>query len=235
MMKKIPGILLCFVLMLGVLCGCGEAQPGTSGVPYEDKVYDEVIAYVKEVLTLPADATMPDGMEGIFEFGQIYGDEALDLMCYQYRDVNEDLVPELLIGVSMNEPGSYLRNQIYQVYTVVDTEPVCVISGSYRSSYSLLTNDNFGYFASDSAIHSILGEYSLEENGVVDCVSYYFTHETEENPEEIAVYYNTSGFFVPDLSEKTDLKLGGFETISEEMALRTLPLTEDARPLREYQ
>ena len=96
-----------------------------------------------------------------------------------------------------------------------------------------ILNTGINVTSMDEVIQEL--EFSLEENGMVDCVSYYFTHETEENPEEIAVYYNTNGSFGTDLSEKTDLTLGGFETISEEMTLRTLPLTEDARPLREHQ
>lgn len=230
MMKKLRVLGICLLMVSVLLAGCAQSQPSSESADtkpaFDIAVYDEILAEVKAVLSLSDEDVTPDGMDGIRELGAIYGEQALDLLCYQYRDVNDDGIDELLIGVSLDGNDGYLRNQIYLVYTVVNREPIRVLSGSYRSSYSLLSNNHFGHYGSAGAAYSIFGEFALAENGMLDCVCFYFTHETEENPEEIAVYYNTNGVFGTDLSEKTDLTLSDFEDLAEEMTLKTLPLED---------
>ena len=151
-------------------------------------------------------------------------DEAFDLLGYKYQDLNADNIPELLIGVSMNEPGSYLRNQIYLVYTVVDGTPQRILSSSARSSYSLLSDGTFAYFGSAGAAYSIFGEFALTQDNVLDCTNFYFTHEVNGDFENIGVYYNSTGNFDVVSSDLTELDLDEFWELEEELLLRTLPL-----------
>ena len=221
-MKKL--LLVCVLLICVVLAGCATKEPA-----FSISVYDEVLTQVKEVLALPEDAIIPEGMEGIREFGSVYGDEALNLLCYKYQDVNNDGIPELLIGFSMNEPNQYIGNQIYLAYTVLDGNPEQFLYATAKNSYSLLSDGTFANFGSDGAAYSFFGEFRLSEANGLDFTDYYFTHEIDGDFENIGVYYNSTGNFDVASSNLTDLTLSDFNELQEELILGILPL-EDPIP-----
>ena len=226
-MKKITVLAVCFMMLIAALTGCGNKT-------FDVSVYDNVLNEVKRTLALSEEAVAPEGMEGIFEFGQIYGDEALDLLGYKYQDVNGDNIPELLIGVSLNDAYPGVRNQIYLLYAVADGKPQQILSSSARSSYSMLSDGTFAYFSSAGAAYSIFGEFALTKENALDCTNYYFTHEVDGDFENIGVYHNSTGNFDVVSSNLTELSLEEFAELEEELLLRILPL-EGITPLRDFQ
>ena len=229
-MKKITVLFACLFAVCVLFAGCGQQGQSQQeslepmGEPFDFSMYDETLDQVEKVLALPADAEIPDGMEGIFEFGQIYGEEAEKLLGYQYDDLNKDGTPELLVGVSLNDENSCVQNQIYLVYTVKQEEPVQILSGYGRSSYSLLTDGHLAYFGSEGASYSIFGEYALNEENQWDCTDYYFTHEVDGDFGNIGVFHNTTGNFDVVSSDALSITLDEFFELEEELAMRAIPL-----------
>lgn len=230
MMKKIRVLFICAVYLCVMLTGCA----GNRNQAFDKSVYDTVLKEVKTVLSLPEEVTVPEGMEGIYEFSTIYGEQAQDLLGYQYQDLNGDNILELLIGVSLNEADSNIRNQIYLAYTVVNGNPEQILFSSPRSSYSLLSDGTFAYFASAGAAYSIFGEFTLTPENTLDCTDYYFTHEIDGDFENIGVYHNSTGNFGVPSSNLTSMTVDDFRDLEEELLLRTLPL-EDVTPLSSVQ
>ncbi|MBE7019184.1 MAG: hypothetical protein E7413_04845 [Ruminococcaceae bacterium] len=201
------------------------AQQGEVALDYDVSVYDEVIAEVKNVLALPAEEAAPEHMDAIREIGLVYEEEAETMLCYQYKDVNQDQVPELLIGLSAAGEDNYLQNSICCVYTVVEGAPNCVLYGHPRSSYSLLSDGHFANFGSDGE-YIFFGEFYLSAENQILCKDYYFTYESQGNAETISVYQNATGNPDAASSNVLDMTQDEFYELEEELALRTLPLTD---------
>lgn len=235
-MKKFTVLLSCLLMVCVLLAGCvkqEQAQKETAE-PFDFTIYDKALNRVEQVLALSQDAEIPEGMEGIYEFGQIYGEEAENLLGYQYEDLNQDGTPELLVGVSLEEGDVFLQNQIYLVYTAKEGEPVQILSARGRNMYSLLTDGHLAYFGSEGAAYSIFGEYALNEENQWDCTDYYFTHEVDGDFENIGVFHNTTGNFDVASSNALSITLDEFYELEEELTLRILPLS-DYIPLSDFQ
>jgi len=237
-MKKLLLIgLLIFCLFPAGCTNQNQTQPQSPepvGEPFDFTVYDQTLNQVKQVLTLPADADIPEGLEGIREFGGIYEDEAVKLLCYQYEDLNQDGICELLVGVNLEGTDSYTQNQIYLIYTLADGEPVQIVTGYGRNMYSLLADGHLAYFGSGGAAYSIFGKYSLNEENQLACIDYYFTHEVDGDFANIGVFHNNTGNFDVASSEALTLTLDEFFTLEEELASKTIPLS-DYIPLSDFQ
>lgn len=200
------------------------APQGEVALDYDVSVYDDVIAQVKNVLALPAEESVPEHMEAIREIGLVYEAEAESLLCYQYKDVNQDQVPELLIGLSAAGEENYLQNTICCVYTLVDGAPACVLYGHPRSSYSLLSDGHFANFGSDGE-YIFFGEFYLSSENQILCKDYYFTYESQGNAETFSVFHNAIGN--PDVASADVMNMteDEFYELQEEMVIRVLPLS----------
>lgn len=232
-MKKFAAVLSCLVACCLVFSGCLKQQK--EEYPAIDfSVYNTVLKEVKEVLKLPGDAQAPEGMEGIYELAQVLGENAEKELCYQYEDLNQDHIPELLLGVTNGGDTSFVQNQIYLIYTMENNQPLQILSGNSKNMYALLSDGHLATFASAGAAYSIFGEFYLEDDYQLHCKDFYFTHEVDGDFENIGVFYNSTGNFDVVSSNLQDISLQEFEELQVELALRTLPLF-DYIPIADFQ
>lgn len=78
---------------------------------------------------------------------------------YTIMDIDENGVEELLIGSIGNDEGTY--RMIYDLYTLVDDEPVLVFSGGERNRYYLCSDAAIANEASNSAFQSAVFYFRL--------------------------------------------------------------------------
>lgn len=112
-----------------------------------------------------------------------------------FQDVNEDGMPELLIG-KMREKDEFVHDKIIlALYTIVDGEPISIPKRWVRYYYWMLENGDFFHKTSIG-----LYDYRLERIAMVgDCTAFrvkelYFIREVFDRTDtDIACYYNTEG------------------------------------------
>lgn len=176
-----------------------------------------------------------EGELGILEVLSTEGTNAtLEMIGYTIQDISGDGIPELMIGaISENINSKFYGNIIYAAYTYTDKTPLFIFEGSARNSYRYLGRQNFLHQGSSGALYSIFGTYTLSPDGkALTCKDYYFTHEKEDNFEEIGFYHNTSGEWDPSVSKelpRTDQEFWQIESDLQEL-IENLELT----PLSKY-
>lgn len=89
------------------------------------------------------------------------GGDAIDNVGYAYYDVNNDGIDELLIGEIAEGD---LKGTIYDIYTMVDREPVHVLSGSARDRYYALEHGLIVNERSNGADDTEWQSYDIEPN-----------------------------------------------------------------------
>lgn len=196
-MKKTLVLMLSIGLIF-VLAACGSTPEVD-----EMNIYADVLANVHDILTDPAGrAEFAPGEMGIAEAATALGDEALDTVGYVLEDVDGNGVSELLVGVFEKPEGSFVKNELYAVYTCKENAPVLLLEGTARNAYSLMDNGSFFHYGSNGAIYSIFGEFDLKDDGTLESKGYYFTYEKNEDGSEIGCYYNTTGEWDPAVSQE---------------------------------
>lgn len=89
------------------------------------------------------------------------GGDAIDNIGYTFYDVNNDGIDELLIGEIAEGD---LKGTVYDIYTMVDREPVHVLSGSARDRYYALEGGLIVNESSSGADDSEWQSYDIEPN-----------------------------------------------------------------------
>ncbi len=161
-----------------------------------------------------------EGMSGLYEIASgMQGNEALGKVGYMIGSVNEDEVPELVIAyIDFKENEKAYGRNIYSVYTYADGEVVCLVDGYARNSYYLTKEGQFFNSGSGGAMYHGTALYDFPENAdSLQCAECYFTHERNDDVEDIAVYYNTTGSWDVNESEETDMLLDVFFAKEEEI------------------
>lgn len=185
-------------------------------IPYT-KIYNRILeSYLKFI---------HDGGEGELEGASgvteaimgLESEEALSSIGYRIQDVSGDGVPELLIGEYSDEDNGF-GTMIYAVYNCVNGVAECTFEGWYRNAYHWMGDNSFTYSGSGGAIYSMFGTAKLSKDGAsLEWQDYYFTHEKDENFEEILVYHNTIGKDEVKNSELTDIPLDDFWDLEAQM------------------
>ncbi len=96
------------------------------------------------------------------EFYALYktvGDSALDQMGFAYKDISNDGVDELLVGVIGEDDDSSV---VYDIYTMVDRMPVQVCSGTSRNSYRAMEYGGVANTFSGGAMEYGFNVYIIE-------------------------------------------------------------------------
>ncbi len=229
--------LLIFLLLLCVMLSACEKtnvnKPDNAGdkTDTETKVdyvvkYEDVLAKTYEFIkNIDSKVGPDDGMAGIWDAALALEDEALDEIGYTFKDLNGDDVSELLIGSFNNADDAFVNNEIYMIYTLKNDTPEFLLEGMSRNMYSLKDDGSFFNMGSNGAAYSIIGTYHISKDNEVVCDDYYFTYPDDNDPSIIEIYYNNTGIYVRDDSEKLDITLDDFWTLQEDAAKGTVKLT----------
>ena len=250
-MKRFLILLFSCVVLLCSMDSCGvppqnaEAQPSDNTIVSEpapqnpESVFDAEAAYAdilsecSQFLSAPKDSTeYPDGLFGIYEAAMVIGAEAADTIGYVFRDINEDSIPELLIGTFDKDSRAYTKNEIYAAYTHDGQQPVLLFSGWARNSYALTEDNTFDHHGSGGAAYSIYGEYMVSDGGEFQCIHAYFTYPKNEEMTEIGYYHNTSGIMDPAEAEEWSVTADEFWAAGDAIAAKTAKLS--ATPFSAY-
>lgn len=159
---------------------------------------------------------------------------------YLLKDLNDDGVPELLIGeisaagkYEQENGVSYSGSIVQAVYTLADGEALNILEGWGRNRYDWTDVGHFFNRASAGAAHYIFADYKLSKDGRgLDCDGYWFTYD-QENGDEVQLqhYYNTSGAWDPAASEQISADEFQSAEAKLEKKIAMLPLT----PFSQYE
>lgn len=241
-MKKIISIIMAMFIMLAGLTACkdnktekamssGEqAEKNTDASETEKVNYDTVYNSVLEefyymIKYASNQSEVKEGFTGAVEAAQAFEDEALSEIGYLISDINGDGIKELLIGISDDEEGVYVKNDIYALYTIKNTSPVLVAEGRSRNWYSLVDGGKIFNFGSNGAAYRIFGEYSLESNAELKCKDFYFSYDKDGSYTNIGFFHNTTGIYDMAQAKELDISQEEFEKKEEDLAKRTIKLT----------
>ncbi len=113
---------------------------------------------------------------------QSEGEKAYDTMGFAYRDISNDGVDELLVGIITddNEPSV-----VYDIYTMVDRQPTLVVSGTARNSYRAMEYGGVANYFSGGAMENGLKVYIITPGTNELFLQYgvkYDGYENEKNP-----------------------------------------------------
>ena len=206
--KKV--ICFCMMILLLLLCACTNEQKPT------DDVID--LLSVLDGTGMAAEAPYRCG--------------------YLLKDLNDDGVPELLIGeisaagkYEQENGVSYSGSIVQAVYTLADGEALNILEGWGRNRYDWTDVGHFFNRASAGAAHDIFADYKLSKDGRgLDCDGYWFTYD-QENGDEVQLYYNTSGEWDPAASEQISADEFQSAEAKLEKKIAMLPLT----PFSQYE
>ena len=234
---------LCIVLVCSTV-SCGTIPPGTSPVTADavttaesitdpavpsfdaNAAYADILSECYQLLTAPAEYTeYPDALLGIYETAMVLGVKAADTIGYVFRDLNEDTIPELLIGAFDKSDDAYTKNEIYAAYTYDGQKPVLLFAGWARNAYALTEDNTFYHHGSGGAAYAIFGEYAVSETGDFLCQNAYFTYPKEPDMTEIGFYRNTSGIMDPAEAEEWAVTADEFWAVDEALAAKTMALS----------
>ncbi len=118
-----------------------------------------------------------------FATGKNTDGDVLDKIGYAYQDINCDGIEELFVGI-IDEGEEADKNLIYDVYTMVDHEPVSVVSGNDRDRYYNHDNEFLVNIAMGGAGDSESILYALMSNSTEMVYQYGYKLDTAENKNE---------------------------------------------------
>lgn len=169
-----------------------------------------------------------DGDTGVWELVNGDAADAAAHVGYTFEDMNQDGIPELIIGYQDGETDNVFNNRILAVYSYVEERTTVVLEGWARNRYYYLGNGVFLSSGSSGASSSCIEICAFEDNRLV-VRDFYFTEIMDDNYEEIGVYYNTTGEWDVASSELLPMSVDEFWQMEEEFEpeivnLKLMPL-----------
>lgn len=209
----------------------------------EPSVYDSTLQSIYDAIISADEEKLLDieGMTGLAESARYTTvNSTLNDSGYAVKDINEDGIPELIIA-SVNERSDdkCYGSTLYSLFTFADEKVVCLLDGYARNRYDLFEDGTVYNNGSGGAIYYVSTTYKLPPNGnSLKCIECYFTHEKNEDFENIAVYHNTTGSWDISESEETDMTIDDFFEYTEKLgkqavSLELIPFSQykNAKPL----
>lgn len=105
-----------------------------AGIKGEDLYQDVLKKHVTAVTEKWNAARLEEeAMSPVYELiGKVYGEAALDQVCFAYSDLNSDGIEELLVGEIREEDQNFA---VYDIYTMDDHKPLHSLSGWKGNCY----------------------------------------------------------------------------------------------------
>ncbi|MCR5733402.1 MAG: hypothetical protein K6G22_02240 [Lachnospiraceae bacterium] len=156
------------------------AGAGTKG---EDLYKDVLSEYVNALSNISEDTMFENGdiSAEIYIAAASSEDDPLKDIGYAYKDINNDGIDELFIGVFANYE---FKGVVYDIYTIVDREPVLVVTGTARDRYYAYDNYAIVNVWSAGAGESGFDIYCLMANSTDLVLQYGYKYDSYENEEE---------------------------------------------------
>ena len=176
------------VQVMGTIAGTeGGFYTAGAGIKGEDLYQDVLKKYVTAINEKWNSALLEEeGMSPAYELiGKIYGEAALDRICYAYSDLTDEGVEELLVG---EIPDGEQVFKIYDIYTIKEHKPVHVLSG---------WNENW-YVVGELYLYNVYRGLNGEEYWSVHSPDYSIVYEKTKG------YSNGMDIFVIDPSRNED-------------------------------
>lgn len=158
------------------------------------------------------DRIMSEEDEFSFVFPMYMADSSyLDKVGYCFIDLDDNGIPELLIGVSDDEDteDTIHINEVYDLYTYIDGEIIHLASSGERWSYKLSEDNTILYGGSSGAASSNYKHMKLIENTSELYVIQDVFSEPDESWENVCWYLATGSKFDPEAGKMH------YDTISE--------------------
>lgn len=162
-----------------------------------NKTYDHVINSVYSSLSEAANGKYESnenkyGSYWIKEMADLYKDKVLENTGFAVKDIDEDGVPELIIGeIENNETNT--GSSVGIMYTCPADELKMVLEGWSRNSYTLLDEGVFLNIASSGAMSTSYKTYWIDsETCSLACDTNIFTAPIGEDGTEMGVYISQS-------------------------------------------
>ena len=193
MKNKLIVSILIVILVIG-LCACKKgATDSDSGKDFSEytKYYNEVLDKHYNNISDPKSVTVPsEGELGVIEACKIFEDTSLENIGYSLIDINNDEVPELVIGSSNPDYYAHVKNEIYALYGLKNNIPTPILEGNARNIYSI-TNENKLYnYGSNNAMNTYFASYIVSPSLELEYEHYYFTNQKSDNINEIGFFHN---------------------------------------------
>lgn len=239
MKKKICAVLAILMLLVSMTgCKGGATEPetalpagenpaentGENSADY-DSIYKSVLEeYYYMIKYANNQSEYKDGFMGVVEAAQAFEEEALSEIGYLISDINGDGVKELLIGISDETEGVYVKNDLYAIYTVRNNSPKLVAEGRSRNWYSLIDGGKLFNFGSNGAAYRIFGEYSLGNEADLIPIDFYFSYDKDGSYTNIGFFHNTTAIYEMAQAEELHIEQDEFEALEDALAKRTVKL-----------
>ncbi len=138
-----------------------EAAKEPSEAPEESDpavIYEDILSFYQE--QLENGWTSPEDASELWYWGET--PVSADIAGYEFRDMNGDGTPELLLSIKDESPYD---SMIYDFYTCIDGEVRHLFSCEEKSTWYLLENNELLFYTSDSDKTAKLARYKLDETG----------------------------------------------------------------------
>lgn len=206
----------------------GKVEKEEPEVDYED-VFAPVLDEARDIIKngYDFDRDYDHISEGLMERVMYPGDDDLsEVIGYYYKDLNDDDIPELLIGE--NSAGEYDDPDdiayIYGGYSCKDGKPVCFVEGWARNRQNYLGNGRFFNMGSSGAMNTCFGEWHLSEDGTEQVWDDFYFSMEDAGSRAPVFFRNTTGNEDVNESEKLDITEEEFLNLIDKRAFKCDPI-----------
>ena len=200
-----------------------------------EQIYDEILQEMYRIATDEEYAdTLQEDNPAYLGISMVRVDiEGTVTLGYCMDDLNQDGIPELIVGYCGQSDDTPYSNILYAAYTCQDNAPILLFSGWYRNAYYYLGDGRFLNCGSNSAASSLYATYVLKPGETeLTCEDYWFSEGiwTEAGDVTIQYYHNTTGEYSIETSEKVDITEDEFWQKEDDLAagIKKMSLTSFA-------